>query len=79
MFSFNHPAVSKLISKEAIGFIQDGEVLVSVGSDRDRTMALWPAAREGCFRIGRKEGVPLATWRKGCVVVCMFMKRKMTL
>jgi len=44
---------------EAIGFIQDGEVLVSVGSDRDRTMALWPAAREGCFRIGRKEGVPL--------------------
>lgn len=45
---------------EAIAFIQDGEVLVSIGSDRDRTMALWPAAREGCFRIGRREGVPLA-------------------
>lgn len=47
-------------AKEAVGFVQDGEVLVSIGSDRDRTMALWPAAREGCFRIGRKEGVPLA-------------------
>ncbi|CAJ1378811.1 unnamed protein product [Effrenium voratum] len=45
---------------EAIAFIQDGEVLVTVGSDRDKTMALWPAAREGVFRIGRKEGVPLA-------------------
>lgn len=53
-FSFHQANV------EAVGFVQDGEVLVSIGSDRDRSMALWPAAREGCFRIGRKEGVPLA-------------------
>ena len=45
---------------EAIGFIQDGEVLVTIGADRDRTMALWPAARAGVFRVGRKDGVPLA-------------------
>lgn len=44
---------------EAIGFIQDGEVLVTIGSDRDRTMALWPAARAGVFRMGRKDGAPL--------------------
>ena len=33
-------------------------MLVSVAADRDHTMALWPAARKGVFRIGRKE-VPL--------------------
>ena len=48
-----------------------------MGSDRDRTMALWPAAREGCFRIGRKEGVPLATWQKGwCVVFLLIFEEK---
>ena len=44
---------------ETIGFIQDGEVLVTIGSDRDRTMALWPAARAGVFRMGRRDGAPL--------------------
>mmetsp|Transcript_85149 Transcript_85149/g.150629 ORF Transcript_85149/g.150629 Transcript_85149/m.150629 type:complete len:1073 (+) Transcript_85149:35-3253(+) len=45
---------------EAIGFIQGGEVLVTIGDDRDRTMALWPSARDGYFRSGRKQGAPLA-------------------
>lgn len=45
---------------EAIGFVQNGEVLVTIGTDRDRTMALWPSAREGFFRAGRREGAPLA-------------------
>ncbi|CAE8596101.1 unnamed protein product [Polarella glacialis] len=45
---------------EALGFVQGGEVLVTIGADRDRTMALWPSAREGFFRVGRREGAPLA-------------------
>ena len=48
------------VDVEAISFIQDGEVLVTIGSDRDRTMAIWPAARAGVFRAGRKDGAPLA-------------------
>lgn len=45
---------------EAIGFVQNGEILVTIGTDRDRTMALWPSARDGFFRAGRREGAPLA-------------------
>eukprot|EP00928_Gymnodinium_smaydae_P046837 TRINITY_DN31220_c0_g1_i1.p1 TRINITY_DN31220_c0_g1~~TRINITY_DN31220_c0_g1_i1.p1 ORF type:complete len:1199 (+),score=176.21 TRINITY_DN31220_c0_g1_i1:128-3598(+) len=44
---------------EAVGFVQGGELLVSIGSDRDRTLALWPAAKEGYFSHRRREG-PLA-------------------
>lgn len=52
--SFHQAAV------EAMAFVQEGEVLVTIGADRDRTMALWAAAREGWFRMGRKDKAPLA-------------------
>lgn len=44
---------------EAVGFAQEGEVLITVGGDPDRTLAVWAAAREGWFRVGRREKTPL--------------------
>jgi len=44
---------------EAVGFTHGGEVLVSIGADRDHTMAIWAAAWEGPLRLRRREGVPL--------------------
>jgi len=46
---------------EAVGFCQGGEVLVTIGADRDRTMALWASAsQEGRFHFRRNSKTPLA-------------------
>mmetsp|Transcript_71599 Transcript_71599/g.138319 ORF Transcript_71599/g.138319 Transcript_71599/m.138319 type:complete len:1099 (+) Transcript_71599:93-3389(+) len=45
---------------EAVGFTHGGEVLVTIASDRDHTMALWAVAREGRFRLRKSEGAPIA-------------------
>eukprot|EP00405_Crypthecodinium_cohnii_P037208 CAMPEP_0206547910 /NCGR_PEP_ID=MMETSP0325_2-20121206/13573_1 /ASSEMBLY_ACC=CAM_ASM_000347 /TAXON_ID=2866 /ORGANISM="Crypthecodinium cohnii, Strain Seligo" /LENGTH=1123 /DNA_ID=CAMNT_0054047297 /DNA_START=181 /DNA_END=3552 /DNA_ORIENTATION=+ len=44
----------------AVGFVQSGEVLVTVGADRDHTMALWATASEGFYNYRRKDKSPLA-------------------
>lgn len=44
---------------EVVGFAQRGEALITISADRDHTMALWPAAREGFFQHRRRETVPL--------------------
>lgn len=43
---------------EAVGFAQGGEVLVTIGADRDHTLALWASAREGWFNHRKRGPTP---------------------
>mmetsp|Transcript_43564 Transcript_43564/g.100343 ORF Transcript_43564/g.100343 Transcript_43564/m.100343 type:complete len:975 (-) Transcript_43564:88-3012(-) len=45
---------------EAVGFVQHGEVLVTIAADRDHTLALWAIVRDGAVRVRRREKAPLA-------------------
>eukprot|EP00929_Paragymnodinium_shiwhaense_P064121 TRINITY_DN32085_c0_g1_i2.p1 TRINITY_DN32085_c0_g1~~TRINITY_DN32085_c0_g1_i2.p1 ORF type:complete len:1177 (-),score=131.80 TRINITY_DN32085_c0_g1_i2:374-3904(-) len=45
---------------EAIGFAQGGQVLLTIGADRDHTIAMWPSGREGWFSFRRRDRGPLA-------------------
>merc|ERR1719326_2670297 len=44
---------------EAVGFVQNGEALVTIGADRDHTLALWGIAKDRALRARRREKVPL--------------------
>lgn len=44
----------------AVAFVQRGEVLVTVGSDRDHTLALWATSTEGWYNFKKREQAPLA-------------------
>jgi len=45
---------------EAIGFVQGGEVLITIGTDRDHTLAFWGVAKDRALRARKLEKVPLA-------------------
>mmetsp|Transcript_69213 Transcript_69213/g.108315 ORF Transcript_69213/g.108315 Transcript_69213/m.108315 type:complete len:1077 (+) Transcript_69213:30-3260(+) len=46
---------------ETIGFLQGGELLVTIGADRDHTLALWSVAKDRTLRVRREEKTPLVT------------------
>jgi len=53
-FRFHHTDI------EALGFAQRGEILISISADRDHTLALWAAARDGYLHYRKRESTPLA-------------------
>lgn len=46
---------------ETIGFLQGGELLITIGADRDHTLALWSVAKDRTLRVRREEKTPLVT------------------